>query len=116
MKRPHHHPASALGQLKAILRKSAAELLTTADILQFLEGLDASDPTIVEPAAIENVNQAVIHVLAQQAALDEAVSALMQQVTTGAHALKVANVLAAFAAFTRDAHATSQRPNRGNMQ
>lgn len=116
MKRPHHQTTSSLSQLKAILRKSAAELLTTADILQFLEGLDASDPSIVESAAIENVNQAVIHALAQQAALEEAVSALMQQVTTGAHAQKVANVLAAFAAFTRDTYATSQRPNRENMQ
>lgn len=116
MKRPHSHTESALGQLKAVVRKSAAELLTTADVLQFLEGLAIWDAHIVQPAALENVNQAVIKLLAQQAALDEAISALIGDLKTGAHAMKVEKILAAFAAFTSRMQTAPQPTERETMQ
>lgn len=116
MKRPHLHTESAIGQLKAVVRKSAAELLTTADIMQFIEGLEFWDARIVQPAALENVNQAVIKLMAQQAALDEAMSALIFDLKTGAHALKVEKILAAFADFTSRMQTAPQPTERETMQ
>lgn len=72
--------ATRLNNLKQVLRDSNLGIAAAADMLQFLAGLAKSEPNAIPPAALERVDSKVIALLAQKAALESAISTLLDDI------------------------------------
>lgn len=98
---PHNanHAAIKLANIKSVLRKSAADLLTTADLLQFIEGMAQRLPDVVPVSNVDQLNSELVALLDRQHHLQDALAALLAQISADKHGAAANTMLARFYAF-----------------
>lgn len=107
---PHdtNHAAVKVAHLKSVLRKSAADLLATADLLQFVEGLAQRVPGAVPVESIDKLNSALVALLDRQHDLKDTFTTLLAQTSAGKHGAEVNRLFALFVTFMHAQQTSTQ--------
>lgn len=100
------HATVRVAHLKSVLRKGAADLLASADLLQFVEGMAARLPGTVPETSIDALCQAVAALLAKQDALQTSICEFLSTISSGQRGTDAARALIAFAATLEKFKAT----------
>lgn len=85
--------ATRLNNLKQVLRESNLGIAANADMLQFLAGLAKREPNAIPQAALERVDSKVIALLAQKAALESAISTLLDGIEAADESARAGRVI-----------------------
>lgn len=75
-----HDTATRLENLEQVLRDSNEDLAAAANLIEFLHGLERRDPGAVPAADLERIDTKVVALLAQKAALDSALTTLLNRI------------------------------------
>ncbi|NMG72289.1 hypothetical protein [Parazoarcus communis] len=92
------HATARVAHLKSVLRKGAADLLVSADLLQFIEGMAARFPGAAPETSIDALCQAVTALLEKQDALQTHIGDFLFSIASGQRGADAAHALVAFAA------------------
>ena len=92
-----NHATVKVACLKSVLRQSADDLLATADLLQFIEGMAARLPGAVPDASIDALCHAVSALLAKQDELQTTIDTFLSAIASGQRGTDAARALIAFA-------------------
>lgn len=111
-----HDTATRLDNLKQVLRAGNVDIAAAADMLQFLHSLAQREPSAIPLADLERIDTKVVALLAQKAALDSALTTLLQNIQQSPDSARAGRMVELFIDYLEQRTGEARDEQRNTFQ